>query len=85
MIFLHNPTSNAIMKVRDLCYEGTLRGTPMTLSREYSPTTCALPSVSDTYQARGNMKISEVKQDHLKQVYTNFVLRERWHELLSKS
>ena len=80
---LHNPGCSAIMKVRDLCYQGTLRDTPMSLSQGYSPTTRALPLVTDSYRAKGNVKsLSETKEHHLKQMYTNFIPNHRWHELL---
>ena len=75
-LVLRNPGCNGIMKVRDLCYEGTLRESPMTLSRGNLPTRSALPRITDTYEAR-NVN-SGVKYDHLKQMYCNFILSDQW-------
>ena len=43
----------------------------------------ALPPVSDTYAAQGKTKqLSDTKLSHVKQMYSNYVQREEWHELI---
>ena len=79
-----NPGQPAIMKVRDLVYAGPLVDTPMKLTREFSPTTSVIPTVNDIFAAKGLVKeLTGVKYDHIKQIYTNFIQRDQWHELLT--
>ena len=71
------------MKVRELCYSGTLKNTPMHLTRGYTREFLALPTVNDTYIAQGKIKqLSDTKLSHLKQMCSNYIPREEWHELI---
>lgn len=71
------------MKVRELCYSGTLSDTPMKLSKGYLPADVALPTVSDTYLAKKKVKeLASSKLTHLKQMCTNFILKDEWHEIV---
>ena len=74
------PTRNAFMKVRKMCYSGTFSDTPMKI---IDATQTAIPTISHTYNAKKLIKeLSKVKETDMKQMYTNFIQRERWHELL---
>ena len=74
---LKNPGTDAIMKVRDKCYTGTLKDTPMKLVKGRNSTDRQL-----TYDAKGLVKeLSASKQAHLKQMCRNFIPQDRWHEL----
>ena len=53
-IALRNPTEDAIMKVREKCYRGSLMNTPM---RIISASTCALPTINHTYFALNKIKM----------------------------
>ena len=68
------------MKVRELCYSGTLQNMPMQLTRGFM----ALPAVNDTYVDQGKIKqLSDTNFSHLKQMYSNYYIqREEWHELI---
>ena len=80
---VRNPGTGAIMKVRELCYSGTLKSTPMHLTRGCTREFIALPTVNDTYIAQGRIKqLSDTKLGHLKQMYSNYIHREEWHELI---
>ena len=71
-----------MMKVRDSCYTGTLKATPMKITRGMSPSDRALPGVGQSYFALGMVKeLPESKQSHLNQMCANFIPRDRWHEL----
>ena len=79
---LHNPGVNTVMKVRENCYAGVLKTTPMKIKKGFQPDTRVIPTVNDTYFARGNIKVlPETKLAHLKQMCSNFIPAERWHEL----
>ena len=79
---LRNPGANALMKVRDNCYTGTLRDTPMKVAKGMSPTDSVLPGDGQSYYALGMVKeLSNTKQSHLNQMCTNFIPHDRWHEL----
>ena len=66
------------MKVRALCYDGVLQDTPMHLSRGHTPSDVAIPTVRDSYIAKGNKKqLSESKLAHLRQMCTNLISREQ--------
>lgn len=83
-IAVKNLAREADMKVHTLCYDGVLQDTPMHLSRGYTPCDVALPTVRDSYIARGNKRqLSESKLAHLRQMCTNFIPREHWHEVLN--
>lgn len=74
------------MKVRELCYTGTLRNTPMHLTKGYTRQFIALPTVNDTYSAQRKVReLSEFKLSHLKQMCSNYIQRDEWHELLQDS
>ena len=80
-IALCNPGCNSIMKVRGKCYTGELVDTPM---RIVDSSRIALPTISHSYHAQRKVKeLSETKKTDLKQMYTNFIPSEQWHELLS--
>ena len=81
-----NPGAEAVMKVRELCYTGTLRNTPMHLTKGYTRQFIALPTVNDTYSAQRKVReLSESKLSHLKQMCSNYIQRDEWHELLQDS
>ena len=74
---LRNEGENAVMKVRDNCYCGLLRNTPMSIRKGLGPQDRALPGVSDSYFAKALVKtLSESKQAHL-----NHILESRRHKL----
>ena len=69
-----NPGQPAIMKVRELVYAGPLADTPMKLNGDFSPTTRVIPTVNDTFVAKGLVKeLTGVKYTHIKQMYTNWI------------
>ena len=79
-----NSGQPAVMKVRDLIYTGPLVDMLMKLTREFYPNTLVIPTVNDTFAAKGLVKkLSGVKYDHIKQMYTNFIQHDQWHEQLS--
>ena len=81
---IKNPGQQAVMKVRNLVYAGPLIDTPMKLIGDYSPTTRVIPTINDTIAAKGLVKeLTGVKFDHIKQMYSNFIQHEQWHELLA--
>ena len=70
------------MKVRDSCYTGMLKDTPMKITKGMSCSDIAIPGFHQTYYALGMVKqLSESKQGHLNQMCTNFIPQDRWHEL----
>ena len=84
VLAVKNPGQPAIMKVRELVYAGPLADTPMKLNGDFSPTTRVIPTVNDTFAAKGLVKeLTGVKYTHIKQMYTNFIQRDQWHELLT--
>ena len=81
-IALQNSGEDAVMKVRDSCYTGILKNTPMKFSKGMSPSYVAIPGVGQSYYALKVVKeLSENKQSHLNQMCSNFISRDRWHEL----
>ena len=83
---LRNSGQDAVMKVRESCYGGTLKDTPMKVTRGMSAHDIAIPGVGQSYFALGMVKtLSESKQSHLNQMCTNFIQRDRWHELATCS
>ena len=63
---LQNAGENATMKVRDNCYCGVLRNTPMSIRKRCTLQDRALPRVSESYFAKGFVKtLSDNKQAHL--------------------
>lgn len=77
---LCSPGHNAVMKVRETCYTGTLRDTPMKITDELR---VALPTVNHSYHALKRVKeLSDNKKMDLRQMCTNFIQREQWHEIL---
>ena len=67
-----NPGANALIKVRDNCYTGTQRDTPMKVAKGTSQTDSVLPGVGQSYYALGMVK--ELSD-------TNFIPHDRWHKL----
>lgn len=58
--------------VRDECYTGILKPSPMKLEKGYMPVNVALPTVSDTYLSSGKAQaLADTKLTHLKQMCTN--------------
>ena len=46
----------------------------------------ALPTVNDTYVTWGKTKeLSDTKLGHLKQIHSNYIQCDEWHELLQAS
>ena len=79
-----NPGQPAIMKVHELVYACPLADTPMKLNGDFSPTTRVIPTVNDTFAAKGLVKeLTGVKYTHIKQMYTNFIQHDQWHVLLT--
>ena len=75
---LQNAGANAVTKVRNSCYSGVIRDTPMKVAKGKSPTDRVLPGVGQSYYALGMVKeLSESKQS---QMCTNFIPRDCWHE-----
>lgn len=82
---LKNPGVDAVMKVRDECYTGVLKNSLMRLEKGYKPVDVALPRVSDSYVSRGRVRaISDTKLTHLKQMCSNFIPEDQWHEILKQ-
>ena len=68
----------AIMKVREQCYRGAYKETPMKIVSGHLATERVIPLQEDTYLQRGKVsQISACKAAHLKQMYANFVPEER--------
>ena len=81
-LVLRNSGTNAIMKIRDTCYSGALRDSPMKVVKGMNSADRVLPGVGQSYHALGMVKtLSETKQSHLNQMCRNFIPRDRWHEL----
>ena len=81
---LRNAGENATMMVRDNCYSGPLKTTPMSIRKGLGPQDRALPGVGDLYFAKGLVKtLSEGKQSHLNQMNINFIPESRRHELFT--
>lgn len=78
---IKNPGAEAVMKVCELCYAGTLWDMPMRLTMGYTNEAIALPTVNYTAQ-RKVKELSETKLSHLKQMYSNYIQLDEWHELL---
>ena len=69
-IALRNRGEDAVMKVRDSCYTGILKNTPMKFSKGMSPSDVAIPGVGQSYYALKVVKeLSENKQSHLNHRY----------------
>ena len=67
---LCNPGHNVVLKVRETCYAGTLRDTPMKIIDELR---VALPTVNHSYHALKRVKeLSDNKKKDLRQMCTNF-------------
>lgn len=78
LIVRHPISNNAIMKIRERCYEGPFEETPLKVSKGHVTNEMAMPCSGDTYKRREKVKsISATKSAHLKQMYTNFVPVER--------
>ena len=64
---LRNSGQDAVMKVRESCYTGVLKDTPMKVTKGMSCTDIAIPGVGQTYFALRMIKqLSESKQSHFK-------------------
>ena len=75
---IKNPDQTAIMKVCDAIYSGPLANTSIRVSKDFLPAT-----VNDTYVAKILVEnLGGTKLVHLKQIHTNFIQRENWHELI---
>ena len=85
-LVLKNPGFNAEMKVRDECYNGPLKRSPMKLEKGFTPADVALPKVSDTYISSGKSRVlGDTKLAHLKQMCNNFIPEDQWHEMIKSS
>ena len=72
------PPNKTVMKVREKCYAGALRDTPM-VKKDGTNTESCIPRITDSYQSRGNLRTLTVgKLSHLKQMYANFIVEEMW-------
>ena len=81
-LVLRNPGANAVMKVRETCYSGGLKDTPMKVVKGMTPADRVLPGVGQSYYALGMIKnLTESKQSHLNQMCKNFIPQDRWHQL----
>ena len=79
---LRNSGEDALMKVRESCYTGTLKNTPMKISKGMSASDRAIPGVNRSYFALGMVKqLPDSKKSHLNQMCANFIPQDRWHEL----
>ena len=82
---IKNPGTAAVMKVRENCYSGTLKALPMKLSSGFTSDSVALPKITDTYIAKGFVKqLADTKLAHLKQMCSNFILNDQWHEIIKE-
>lgn len=74
---LHNSGQDTVMKVRERCYTGTFKDTPMKITRGMSTSDRGIPGVDQSYFALGMVKqLSESKSGHLNQMCANFILRD---------
>ena len=79
---LKNPDTDAVMKVRENCYAGTLKNTPMRITKGKNPADKAIPGVTQSYAAKCLVKpLSDSKMTHLRRMCRNFIPQEHWHEL----
>ena len=77
---LRNPGHDAVLKVKETCYTGTLRDTPMKITNE---SRVALPTVNHSYHALKRVKeLSDNKKRDLHQMCMNFIQRDQWHDIL---
>ena len=83
-LIVRNPTTkNAMMLVRELCYEGAPKPTSMKLNRATSPEFNCFPSPSDTYLQLGKMRVLQsTKLAHLHQMFNSYIPPERFFDLL---
>ena len=66
------PPNKIVMKVLEKCYTGTK------VKKGFVSTDFCIPMVTDSYKARGNLRIlTESKLGHLKQMYANFIPEEK--------
>ena len=78
---LQDPSDQTVMKVKENCYNGTLRDIPMKITDE---SCTAIPTVNQSYHCLKRVKqLSDNKMKDLKNMCTNFIPSEQWHELLS--
>ena len=72
---LKNHGQDAAMKVRDNCYTGPLKNTPMKVAKGTNASDMALPCIGQMYYAlRMVKKLSQCKQTYLNQMCANFIL-----------
>lgn len=77
-LVMRNNDQGAAMKVRDSCYTGLLKNTPMKIAKEMNASDRALPGVGQSYYALGMVKeLSQSKQAHLNQMCVNFIPQDR--------
>ena len=71
-------TGNAHVRVRDVCYEGSLHDTCIKVSRGHPPTENVIPGEEASYIARGMKKeVSDTKISDLLTMYNAFIPRDR--------
>ena len=83
-VFAKNPTTgDAMVQVRDLCYDGPLQQSTIKVASGHQASDLAIPMSSSSYRARGLIKeISSSKMAHLKQMYNNFIAPDRHLDIL---
>ena len=66
------------MKIREHCFEGTIKETPMKVAKGHFPVENAIPSSEDTYEQRKKVgEISSTKAAQLHQTYCDYMPEER--------
>ena len=74
------------MKVRESCYTGMLKDTPMKITKGMSRSDVAIPGVHQSYCALGMVKqLSESKQAHLNQMCANFIPQDGMNLLIAET
>ena len=72
-----------VMKVREKCYSGSLRDSPTKVKKDFISTDSCILRVTDSYKARRNLRsLTDSKLEHLKQMYANFIAKEKWPDFV---
>ena len=79
-------TGNATMLVREGCYGGRSKKSPLTLNSGYTADINVFPLESDTYdQLKKTREITATKLTHLTQMCRNFIPEERWVDYVTRN
>ena len=77
------PPNKTVMKVCEKCYSGPLRNSPTRVRKNFVGTDSCIPQDTDTYKARGNLRIlTHSKLADLEQMYANFIAEEKWPDFV---